>query len=237
MPHISFLLGQTVNMGAVLAIVIDVVVTVIAAVAEAAATEAAAALVEVGVESVLEGTEVAITATEAAAEAGAEAAAEGAAEAAADAAAEITSSTAEQIAARILTYVAKLSKLIKEICGIDAIFKAAKEVLKRILHDRSFAEKYKKLETAVSLLEKLNKKMNEIMDWLEAHKNDSVELEGIDVPLESGVLATFLKQLSMVIHEVYIHRHGYFFQQERARTLLLIRTLEFLLLIMIDSDW
>lgn len=187
-------------MGAVLAIVIDVVVAGVAAVVEAAATEAAAALVEVGVESIVEAGEAAAAAAEAAAETAAEAAAEGAAEAASETAAEIASSTAAQIAAKILTYVAKLSKLIKETFEIDAIFKAAIDVLKLMLSDPSVAEKYKKLERAVTILETLNQKMNEIMKWLEDHKNDSVELEGIDVPLESGILAKFLQQLSMVIH-------------------------------------
>lgn len=187
-------------MGAVLAIVIDVVVAGVAAVVEAAATEAAAALVEVGVESIVEAGEAAAAAAEAAAETAAEAAAEGAAEAASETAAEIASSTAAQIAAKILTYVAKLSKLIKETFEIDAIFKAAIDVLKLMLSDPSVAEKYRKLERAVTILETLNQKMNEIMKWLEVHKNDSVELEGIDVPLESGILAKFLQQLSTVIH-------------------------------------
>ncbi|XP_053497713.1 uncharacterized protein LOC128618223 [Ictalurus furcatus] len=186
-------------MGAVLAIVIDVVVAGVAAVVEAAATEAAAALVEVGVESIVEAGEAAAAAAEAAAETAAEAAAEGAAEAASETAAEIASSTAAQIAAKILTYVAKLSKLIKETFEIDAIFKAAIDVLKLMLSDPSVAEKYKKLERAVTILETLNQKMNEIMKWLEDHKNDSVELEGIDVPLESGILAKFLQQLSMAL--------------------------------------
>lgn len=206
-------------MGAVLAVVVEVVVTGIAAVAEAAATEAAAALVEVGVESIVEAGEAAAAAAETAAETAAEAAAESAAEAAGETAAEIASSTAAQIAAKILTYVAKLSKLIKEACAIDAIFRAAKEVLKEIFSDPSVAEKYKKLEKAISILEKLNQKMNEIMTWLENHKNDSVELQGIDVPLETGILAKFLQQLSTVIHkcslemqlrsEASIHRHEY----------------------------
>ncbi|XP_026765727.2 uncharacterized protein LOC113523874 [Pangasianodon hypophthalmus] len=186
-------------MGAVLAIVTEVVVTAIASVAEAAATEAAAALVEVGVESVVEAGEAAAIAAETAAETAAEAAAESAAEAASETAAEIASSTAAQIAAKILTYVAKLSKLIKEACAIDAIFRAAKEVLKLILSDPSVAETYRKLEVAVNILETLNQKMNEITTWLENHKNDSVELEGIDVPLESGVLAKFLQQLTVAL--------------------------------------
>ncbi|KAF5890382.1 uncharacterized protein DAT39_019905, partial [Clarias magur] len=181
------------NMGAVLAIVAEVVVAGIAAAAEAAATEAAAALVEIGVESLVEAGEAAVTAAETAAEA----AAEGAAEAATEAGAGIASSTAAEITAKILTYVAKLSKLIKETCAIDIIFRAAKEVLKQILSDPSVVEKYRKLEIAVNILERLNQKMQDIMKWLEDHKNDSVELEGIDVPLESGVLAQVLKQLSM----------------------------------------
>lgn len=194
------LLGQTANMGAVLAVVIEVTVTGIAAAVEAAATEGAAALAEVGVESIVEAGEATVTAAETAAEAGAEGAAEGAAEAASETAVEVASSTASQIVAKILTYVAELSKIIKETCAIDVIFKAAKEVLHLIKDDPSAAEKYKKLARAVSILERLNQKMNEIIKWLEDHKDDSVELEGIDVPLESGVLAKFLQQLMAVIH-------------------------------------
>lgn len=187
-------------MGAVLAIVAEVAVAAIAAAGEAAATEAAAALVQVGVESAVEAGEAAATAAEAAAETAAEAAAESAAEAAGETAAEVASSTAAQVAAKMLTYVAELSKLIKKVCMIDAVFKAAIGVLKLICSDPSGSEKHKKLETAGNLLERLNQKMNEIMTWMEDHKNDSVELEGIDVPLESGILAKFLQHLSTVIH-------------------------------------
>ncbi|KAK3526454.1 hypothetical protein QTP70_027724 [Hemibagrus guttatus] len=186
-------------MGAVLAVVVEVAVAGIAAVAEAASTEAVAALVEVGVESIVEAGEGAVTVAETAAESAAEAAAEGASEAAAETAAEVESSTAAEITAKILSYIPKLCKLIKEACAIDAVFRAAKEVLKLFLSDPSVEEKYKKLQVAVNILETLNEKMNEITTWLEDHKNDSVVLEGIDVPLESGVLAKFLQQLSVAL--------------------------------------
>lgn len=188
-------------MGIVLAVVADVVVAGIAAAAEAGATEAAAALVEAGVETAAEAGEAAVTAAEAAAETGAEAAAESASETAAESAADIASSTAAQITAKVLTYVAKLSKLIKEACTIDAILRPALEVLKLIFNDPKVAEKYKKLEIAVNLLERLNKKMNEVLEWMEEHKSNSVELDGIDVPVESGILAKFLQHLSTVFHK------------------------------------
>lgn len=186
-------------MGAVLAVVIEVVVTGVAAVAEAATAEAAAALVEVGVESVVEAGEAAATVAETAAESAAETAAESAAETAAESTAEVTASTAAQVTARILSFISKLSKLIKEFCEIDLVFRAAKEVLKLILSDPLAAEKYRRLEQAVDLLNTLNGKLNEVMSWLQDHKDDSVELKGIDVPLESGVLAKFLQQLSIVM--------------------------------------
>ncbi|TVK90173.1 hypothetical protein Baya_16688 [Bagarius yarrelli] len=183
-------------MGAILAIVVEVAVAEIAAIAEAATAEAVATIAGAGLESAVEIGEAATAVVETATEAAAETAAEGATEAAGETAAEITSSTAAEITARVLKYIPQLFKLIKEACAIDAIFRVAEGILKEFL---KYPEKYDKLKRAVDVLEKFNNKLNEIMKWLEDHKNDYVTLEGFDVSLESGILAKFLKQLFMAL--------------------------------------
>ncbi|XP_061576688.1 uncharacterized protein LOC133443625 isoform X2 [Cololabis saira] len=166
-------------MGIVLGIVVDVAVAAVMAAAEAA-TEAAA---DAAMEGVVE--EAVDAATEGAAEAAAEAAEAG--------------TTAAETTAWVLRNVAKFSKMIKEFCEIDAVFKAARAVLESLRQDPEAAEKWNRLHKSLSLLLVLTSKMKELMNWLEDHKEDTVKLDNYDIPLESGLLSSFMKPLLKAI--------------------------------------
>ncbi|XP_033116564.1 cilia- and flagella-associated protein 91-like [Anneissia japonica] len=175
-------------MGIVAGVVVDVTVTAASAAAEAAAGAAAEAAAEAATEA----------AAEAAAESAAEAATEGAEEAAAEAEAEAAAEGAGE-AARIVYKVAraveKLSKFTKEFFAIDAVFKTAEKILQSIVGAAS-SQKIEKLEKLIKILKDMGNKLTTITNWIDEHKNDTVKLDGIDVPVDSGVLAKFMTPLS-----------------------------------------
>ncbi|XP_023140044.1 uncharacterized protein LOC111577819 [Amphiprion ocellaris] len=175
-------------MGIVLGIVAEVAASAVAAAAEAAATAAAEAVAEAAAEA----------AVEAAAEAAAEEAAEAAA-AAAEAAAEAATEGGAATMVQVLQWVAKFFKIIKEFLAIDAVFKAAKEVIKSFIDAPGAREKWNKMEKSLHVFTKLASKMEEFSKWLKEHQNDTVKLQGIDVPLESGILNKFMKPLSTAV--------------------------------------
>ncbi|XP_072047688.1 uncharacterized protein [Amphiura filiformis] len=173
-------------MGIVVSVIIDVVVSAAAAAVEAAAEAAAAAAAE-----------AAEVAAETAAEAAAEAEAEGAAEAAAEAEAEATAEgagEAAKITAKVLRALAKLSKLTKEFFAIDAVFKSAEKILKAAFGGGS--PKVDELNKLIKVLVEMKNKMTTITEWLHDHKEDTVKLDGINVSVDSGVLAKFMTPLS-----------------------------------------
>ncbi|XP_052084946.1 uncharacterized protein LOC127722144 isoform X3 [Mytilus californianus] len=177
-------------MGIVIGIIIDVVVTAAATAAEAAADAAAAALAEAAAEAAAD------AAAEAAADAAAEAEAEGAAETAAESEAESAatgSGEGASIATKVLRGIAKLSELIKDFFGIDSVFKIAMS----IIHDiEGSSPRGRKLEKYLKVLIEMGKKMNGIKEWIENHQKDTVKLEGIDVPVDSGVLSKYMSPLT-----------------------------------------
>ncbi|VDI47267.1 Hypothetical predicted protein [Mytilus galloprovincialis] len=181
-------------MGIVIGIIIDVAVSAAAAAAEAAADAAAAALAEAAAEAAADA--AADAAAEAAADAAAEAEAEGAAETAAESEAESAAEGSEEgasIASKVLRGFAKLSKLIKEYFIIDAVFKTAKVIIREI---EGSSGRVQKLEKYVQVLIEMGQKMNSIREWLENHQKDTVKLEGIDVPVDSGVLSKYMSPLT-----------------------------------------
>lgn len=181
-------------MGIVLGIVGDIALASIAAAGEAAAAagaEAAAA----GAEAMVASEVAAEAATDTIAEATGAAAGDTTvdAAAAADAAADVGVETAGEV----FSSVAKLCKLIKEFSAIDAVFKVAKEIFES-LSDPESHDKMNRLGHSLRVLTKLISKLEELGRWLEDHKEDKVKLDGIDVPLESGILSTSLKPLFVV---------------------------------------
>ncbi|CAC5369096.1 unnamed protein product [Mytilus coruscus] len=176
-------------MGIVIGVIIDVAVSAAAAAAEAAADAAAAAIAEAAEEAAVE------AAADAAADAAAEAEAEGAAERAAESEAESAakgSGEGAHIATKVLNGISKLSKLVKEYFIIDAIFKAAMDIIREI---EGSSPRVKKLEKYIKVLIEMGQKMDSIRKWLENHQKDTVKLEGIQVPVDSGVLSKYMSPL------------------------------------------
>lgn len=184
-------------MGIVLGIVADIALASIAAAEEAAAAAAAAAA---GAEAAAAGAE-AVVASEVAAEAVtdtiAEATGAAAGDTTVDAAADAGLEAGVETAGEVFSPVAKLCKIIKEFSVIDAVFKVAKEIFES-LSDPESHDKMNRLGHSLRVLTKLISKLEELGRWLEDHKEDKVKLDGIDVPLESGILSTSLKPLFVV---------------------------------------
>lgn len=171
-----------------------VVLGVEAAVGVAEAAEAAAGAAEAGeaIGSAAEAGEAIGSAAEAGEAAGAEAG-DGAA-----AAAE-SGGDALQTALETLTKaVEKLGKMVADFVRIDLIFKAAKAILESfIASDPSARAKAEKLTKLIEVLNESSSLLNNLMDWLKVHAQDTTDLKNFTVTTRA-VLSKFIPRLGAV---------------------------------------
>lgn len=168
-----------------LAIAVEAVVAVVEA------AEAAGAAVEAG-EGIASGVEAgeAITAgSEAGADAGTDAG---------TAAAEEGDAALEAALDTLAKALQKLANMVKEYIVIDAVFKAAKAILDALTDDPAAKERAKKLVVLVDVLTQSTNIIEKVNDWMQDHAKDTTKLQGIEVPVEQGVLAKFLAPLGAV---------------------------------------
>ena len=91
----------------------------------------------------------------------------------------------------------KLSELVEEYIAIDAVFKAAKEILVALFSNPSAQARAKKLEKLIKVLNQSSKLLNDLTDWLRAHSKDTTDINDITVTIQ-GVLSKFMPQLGAV---------------------------------------
>lgn len=167
---------------------LSIVVEAVVAVVEAA--EAAGAAVEAG-EGIASGVEAG-EAISAGSEAGAEAGTD-----AGTAAAEEGDAALEAALDTLAKTLQKLANMVKDYIVIDAVFNAAKAILD---DDPAAKERAKKLEVLVDVLTQSTDIIEKVNDWLQEHAKDTTKLQGIEVPVDQGVLAQFIAPLGAVSH-------------------------------------
>ena len=183
-PITSFVYSVT-KMG--LSIVVEAVVAVVEA------AEAAGAAVEAG-EGIASGVEAG-EAISAGSEAGVEAGTD-----AGTAAAEEGDAALEAALDTLAKTLQKLANMVKDYIVIDAVFKAAKAFLDELSILPPLKERAKKLEVLVDVLTQSTNIIEKVNDWMQEHAKDTTKLQGIEVPVDQGVLAQFIAPLGAVSH-------------------------------------
>ena len=129
----------------------------------------------------------------------AESASDGAADTAAKSAGEsaATADEAASIAEKVMRAIAKIEKMVAEFVEIDATIRVAKAVI-HLLFPKGDSKKEKELDLYLKVLSEMIAQMKAINKWLTDHQKSYVKLEGIDVPVDTGILAKMTAPLASV---------------------------------------
>ena len=135
----------------------------------------------------------------------AESAADGAADTAAESAEEsaATADEAASIAEKVMHAIDKIEKMVAEFVEMDATIRVAKAVI-HLLFPKGDSKKEKKLDLYLKVLSEMIAQMKAINTWLEKHQKSYVKLKGIDVPVDTGILAKMTAPLASVSLLVFV---------------------------------